>query len=198
MDRGNNRFGEALLDLCKATNMRIVNCRLLKDHSIGDVTCYTHNGESVVDYVVTSLRNFQSISDFQIYNFSEYSDHAPLYLALKTYTKLESQTKNERIFHKWDTGLKDAFLNDKSQDMHLSNRSIAGGISRNCEPGDIISLFPQFITDRANSYFEKHYSQRNESYFFFVMKIGPKNNTGIMTNAGGNAKFIMRHFIIVI
>ena len=49
--------------------------------------------------------------------------------------------------------------------MHLLNRSIADGISRNCEPDDIISLFTQFITDRANSYFEKHYSQRNESYF---------------------------------
>ena len=29
----------------------------------------------------------------------------------------------------------------------------------------MISLFTQFITDRANPYFEKHYSQRNESYF---------------------------------
>ena len=126
---------------------------------------HSHNGESVVDYVVTSLRNVQSISDFQIYNFHEYSNRAPLYLALKTYTKLESQTKNERIFHKWDTGLKDAFLNDMSRNMHLLSRSIADGISRNCEPDDIISLFTQFITDRANPYFEKHYSQRNESYF---------------------------------
>ena len=163
MDRGTNHFGEALLDLCKATNMRTVNGRLFKDHSIRHVTCYTHNGESVVDYVVTFLRNFQSISDFQIYNFNEYSNRAPLYLALKTYTKLESLTKNERIFHKWDTGLKDAFLNDMSRDMHLLNRSIADGISRNCEPDDIISLFTQFITDRANPYFEKHYLQRNES-----------------------------------
>ena len=165
MDRGTNRFGGALLDLCKATNMRIVNDRLFKDHSIGHITCYTHNEESVVDYVVTSLRIFQSISDFQIYNFNEYSKHAPLYLALKTYTKVESQTKNERIFHKWDTGLKDAFFDDRSRDMRLLNRSIPDGISRKCEPDDIISLFSQFITDRANPYFEKHYSQRNESYF---------------------------------
>ena len=74
--------------------------------------------------------------------------------------------------------------------MHLLNRSIADGISRNCEPDDIISLFSQFITDRANPYFEKHYSQRNERYFC--------HENGIMTNAGGNAKFIMRHFIIII
>ena len=31
---------------------------------------------------------------------------------------------------------------------------------RNCEPDDIISLFTQCITDRANPYFDKHYSQR--------------------------------------
>ena len=170
MDRGTNRFGESLLDLCKATGMRIVNGRLFKDQSVGRVTCYTHNGESVVDYVITSLRNFQSVSDFEVYEFNEYSNHAPLYLSLKTYTKLEPQTKPERIFHKWDRSLKDAFLNDMSRDVYLLNRAMVDGISRNCEPDDIVSSFSQFITDRANPYFEKHSSERSDSCFYHENK----------------------------
>ena len=35
MDRGTNHFGESLLDLSKATGMRIVNGRFFKDQSVG-------------------------------------------------------------------------------------------------------------------------------------------------------------------
>ena len=53
MNKGSNRFGDSLLDICKSVNMRIVNGRLHNDKSVGRMTCYTHNGESVVDYVFT-------------------------------------------------------------------------------------------------------------------------------------------------
>ena len=90
MDRGTNRFGENLLELCKAVNMRIVNGRLHKDRSIGRMTCYTYNGESVVDYVLTSQINFNIISDFEIGDFMEYSNHAPVSLSIKTFTDIQS------------------------------------------------------------------------------------------------------------
>ena len=47
-----------------------------------------------------------------------------------------------------------------SRDMHLLNRLIDDGTSR--EPDDIVSSFSQFIADRANPYFEKHSTERNE------------------------------------
>ena len=49
--------------MCKAVSLRIVNGRLCNDKSIGKVTCYTHNGESVVDYLLTSQANFNLISN---------------------------------------------------------------------------------------------------------------------------------------
>lgn len=58
MYHGSNRFGEYLLDLCKAVNLRIVNGQMHFDKSIGRVTCTTHNGESVVDYLFTSQSKF--------------------------------------------------------------------------------------------------------------------------------------------
>ena len=61
----------------------------------------------------------------------------------------------ERVYYKWDDEQKNAFLNDISRDSHILHRVISDGIDRNCEPDDIVSSFTQFITDRANPYFEK-------------------------------------------
>lgn len=121
-----------------------------------------------MDYVVTALSNFKSFSDVQVLDFNEYSNHTPIYFALKICTKLEQPIKLERTFHKWDPQFKNDFLTDMAQNIHLLNRSIDNEISRNCEPDDVVSLLTQFITDRANPYFEKHCSQRTESYFYHV------------------------------
>ena len=46
-------------------------------------------------------------------------------------------------------------LSDISRDSHILHRIISDWIDRNCEPDDIVSNLTQFITDRANPYFEK-------------------------------------------
>ena len=56
------------------------------------------------------------------------------------------------------------------RDVYLLNRAMADGMSRNCKPDDIVSSFSQFITDRANPYFEKHSSERSDSYFYHENK----------------------------
>ena len=145
--------------------MRIVNGRLFKDQSAGQVTCYTHNGESVVDYVITSSSTFNSICDFEICSFNEYSNHAPICFSLKTHIRQSDETMNERIYYKWNNDYKEAFRNDISRDLHLLNRSISDGISRNCDTDDIVAFFTQFLTDRADPYFKKRYIPRKESFF---------------------------------
>ena len=69
MDHGANRFGEFLLNVCKAVNMRIVNGRLFDDKAIGKFTCTMHNGESVVDYLLTSHEDFAELWHFSINDF---------------------------------------------------------------------------------------------------------------------------------
>ena len=71
-DFGSNRFGDHLLDLCKSSNFRVVNGRLYGDKDIGKFTCMTYNGESVVDYLVTSQVNFQDLADFYVHDFNEF------------------------------------------------------------------------------------------------------------------------------
>ena len=93
------------------------------------MTCYTHNGESVVDYLLTSFSNLSSINDFEIQNFNEYSNHAPLYFGLKVYTNRAEELQQERTYYKWNDDLKGTFLNDMSRDVHHLNRFISDGIS---------------------------------------------------------------------
>ena len=64
MEHGANRFGDFLLDVCKAVNMRIVNGLLFNDKAIGKFTCTMHNGESVVDYLLTSQEDFTKLLHF--------------------------------------------------------------------------------------------------------------------------------------
>ena len=73
------------------------------------MTSYTHNGESVVDYVLTSQANFEIISDFQIGDFMEYSNHAPISLTLQTFTNIVSNVEEERISYKWNPDMKMRF-----------------------------------------------------------------------------------------
>lgn len=166
MDRGTNRFGDLLLDLCKSVNLRIVNGRLHKDQSVGRVTCYTHNGESLVDYVLTERSNFDMISDFQVSEFNEYSNHAPISVSLKTNTIADIETVKERIYYKWNEENKLPFLHDLSRDSPILNRQLSDGIDSNCDPDDIVTTFTQFIVDRANPYFEKRFIPRKNRAFF--------------------------------
>ena len=68
MDTVVNRFGDYLLDLCKAAGMRIVNGRIFPNTD--KMTCFTHNGESVVDYLITSENNFSSLSYMIVHDYT--------------------------------------------------------------------------------------------------------------------------------
>ena len=62
MDGKCNNFGRRLLDLCKATNRRIVNGRLGKDQGVGSFTYVSQNGASVVDYLMTMKCEFPCVT----------------------------------------------------------------------------------------------------------------------------------------
>ena len=82
-DRGSNRFGDCLLVLCKSLGMLIVNGRVGKDRTIGNLTCFTHNGESTVDYLLTSYDNFDLLLDFHVHDFNVHSNHDPVTFDLR-------------------------------------------------------------------------------------------------------------------
>ncbi|MES9881010.1 MAG: reverse transcriptase domain-containing protein [Sedimenticola sp.] len=77
-DKSVNSFGLRLLSMCKEHDLRLVNGRL----EPGMFTCYTHNGCSVVDYLITSPDNFAQIKSMLVMNLTEFSDHCPIQFEL--------------------------------------------------------------------------------------------------------------------
>ena len=69
-------YGRELLELCIASQLRILNGRIIPDKDRGACTCFTPRGSGVVDYVVAgrpcSLGNFKH---FQVEDISQYSNH---------------------------------------------------------------------------------------------------------------------------
>ena len=70
-----NNYGRELLDLCKASHLRLINGRFGEDKGIGSFTCYTSRGQSTVDYHVFSESLLPRITNFVIDPPSDLSDH---------------------------------------------------------------------------------------------------------------------------
>ena len=87
------------------------------------------------------------------------------FIVLLIYTNILIENVEEYLSYKWNPEHKNAFLNDISRDLPTLNRIVTDGIDRNLEPDDIVSNFTQFITDRANPYFQKSYKTKTYANF---------------------------------
>ena len=71
-----------MLDMCKSLDLNTINGRKTGD-LFGNYTCLKCNGNSVVDYLLTSAPLFQQISFFKVGTFLPWlSDHCPIYFTL--------------------------------------------------------------------------------------------------------------------
>ncbi len=67
-DCGIDSRGKELLDVCKSLDLYIANGRKPGD-LFGDYTCIKHNGNSVVDYLVTSSFQFRKVTSLKVGEF---------------------------------------------------------------------------------------------------------------------------------
>lgn len=86
-----NKYGLALIELCKSWGMHIVNGRKPGD-KVGSITCITKNGSSLVDYVIATTNCFNHVIDLIVHSRSE-SDHLPVSCLL------EIKTNDRNIIH---------------------------------------------------------------------------------------------------
>ncbi len=80
-----NTSGQLLIDFCKSTGNRITDGRINPENS-SSFTCFTSNGNSVVDYVLSKSNDFNLIENLQIGELSQLSDHCPIEFKIKTYS----------------------------------------------------------------------------------------------------------------
>ena len=64
-----NTNGRLLVDLCKTTEIAIVNGRIGQDKSHGEYTCIMHNGKSNIDYFLAEYSCFDYILIFTVNSF---------------------------------------------------------------------------------------------------------------------------------
>ncbi|CAC5377056.1 unnamed protein product [Mytilus coruscus] len=76
-----NNSGKLLLNMCKETKIRILNGRTTGDLN-GQPTCITYNGNSLVDYTLTSEELIDSIGYFVVQDFTSLSNHCPISCAM--------------------------------------------------------------------------------------------------------------------
>lgn len=150
MDKTCNRFGEYLLELCKATNMCVVNWRSGCHDDNGCFTCYTHNGESLIDYVITNYSLMKNIRNFKVHGYKEYSNHAPISFGLCIQTQVQENDECDREFYKWSAKHKSDFLSDISNDVDALMESLQTVRQNETSVEDGVTKLVDFITSRAD------------------------------------------------
>ena len=87
MDKEINKNGKKLIEMCKMSNLKILNGRMGRDRVIGNYTCCTSRGKSVIDYVIASVSFFERCSDFYVDVLDKcMSDvHCPISLVLTSH-----------------------------------------------------------------------------------------------------------------
>ena len=148
--------GRRLLDMCKSTGLLIGNGRLCADQDIGEFTCITPRGRSVVDYFLLSLSDFDYISEFCICDPDEYSDHCALFICLNLLsTETFSSTEETCFVQKliWTCKNEELFKNSLLQQLSQYEDLINIAETENTLISDTVNKFSTLLFDNAYQYF---------------------------------------------
>ena len=108
--------GEELLELCKALNFMILNGRKYGD-PFGEITSYQWKGKAVVDYVISSLELFDSITYFKVGDYSPLiSDHCPLFYEM--HSKIGPKKTNDESLREYPSTF---FLNPQDKEKLIES-----------------------------------------------------------------------------
>ena len=100
IDKHVNSHGLQLLDICKATGMRVCNGRLDKNATY---TYYGANGCSTIDYLLSNQYDWNRIKSMGTIRFNEFSDHAIVEFSIYTNTVLcENENVGRTSKVKWN------------------------------------------------------------------------------------------------
>ena len=157
--------GRCLLELCQATGLLLANGRLLNDRDNGKFTFCSRQGHSTVDYLLLIFSDFDSLSHFDISDFIEHSDHAPVSfdIYLKSYMQetpseeLAEDTISRKIV--WDNNKVTEF-NQQLMNNHEHIQQMTSDLSN--QPIDyVVKEFTQFIHDKAFDVFGTTYHSKS-------------------------------------
>lgn len=164
-DRISDYNGLKLLNLCQCTGLVIANGRLHGDQNIGKFTFCSHMGQSIVDYLLLNFSDFEIISYFDILEFNEFSDHAPITFQFNLKhqeTQTFDTTQNEIFINRkivWDDSKTDLFHTQLMNNNEAFSRLIS---DVRTEPIDhVVQDFTRLLHDNAFDVFGKTCSSKS-------------------------------------
>ena len=118
-------YRRRLLGLCRMTGLVIANGRLSHDASSGEFTFCSQQGQSTVDYLLSSYEDLTRLHDFKIMPFESFSDHARLLMKLQTLLCMKpSETPPLQTVHNklvWNNEHRETYWNAISENMSIVN-----------------------------------------------------------------------------
>ena len=106
-----NDEGVSLLDFCKQAGFVMLNGRAGSDRGVGEYTCVTANGSSVVDYVLCLQRDYGLVSHFMVKQPSVYSDHCLVECEITVPYRVGIGRKQEAVKkYRWNNDHRDQFV----------------------------------------------------------------------------------------
>ena len=153
VDQTINAQGRKLIDLCKSSGYQIQNGRKTEQSNV--YTCYRHNGQSTVDYLLARHDRSHLIKNFQIGPRTVDSDHCAITFSLprrdisyKPDKKSSDKEKRDFLRYKW--------VNSKKPDYH---KNLSSTESKN--------RADDFICSVGSKYFS--HSQTIDKFYDFIM-----------------------------
>ena len=119
LDEISNLHGNLLVKLCKHLQMRILKGRFLGD-SLGFFTFFVDsNGQSTVDYILSTTRLFYYVQYFNVKPPVEFSDHSLLSVCFSISTQRETTHMSNNDFGKFLWEEQKVDLDTLLQNEHL-------------------------------------------------------------------------------
>ena len=147
-----NGHGKKLIDLCKMSGYEIQNGRI--NEKSNTFTCFRHNGQSCVDYLLSNSEHSYLITDFEVQPRTVDSDHCALTFSLPIKNNLECCTKStpreckrQTLRYKWDKSRSSKY-NENISNAESKARSddfICSVGSRDLSHKQVIDKFYDFI-----------------------------------------------------
>ena len=137
--------GRRLLLLCQMSYLIIANGRFHQDKEKRSYTYCSHNGLSIVDYLLLNPNDIPFVTDFAILEFNEFSDHAPVYFTLQSKSFQPKQARPE-IHEKQSASLL-CFDSDKVplfRTYLLNNNDVLTGLMEQVNTGSIDGIIKDF------------------------------------------------------
>ena len=108
----------------------------------------------MVDYLL-GIQIFSNITQFDIGELSEFSNHATVTFSTKINTNIDENSSGGKTSYKQNARHSEAFIADVSKDIKNLEKEVNQLIHNQCSTDKVVEVVTEYLTSRGNPYFER-------------------------------------------